>query len=86
MSPEDLRTIAMKVIKEISDGTVVLSSENDGKCSIVACCSESAIKIGKHAGNIVKEIAQKHNGSGGGKPEFAMGGYAVVKDKIQRQD
>ena len=84
MSPEDLRTIAMKVIKEISDGTVVLSSENDGKCSIVACCSESAIKIGKHAGNIVKEIAQKHNGSGGGKPEFAMGGYAVVKDKIQR--
>lgn len=77
VTPDELRILACDIINNIHDGTVILSTQNDKKCHVVVCCSESAIANGRHAGNIVKEITSKHGGSGGGKPSFAMGGYSL---------
>ena len=37
-------------------------------------CGADAIKLGAHAGNIVRETAKIGGGSGGGKPDSAMAG------------
>ena len=74
-APDEVRFLAMAVLSNIVDGVVILDGQKDGKHSVVAACSKSAVTAGFNAANIIKEIAQKHNGSGGGRPEFAMGGY-----------
>jgi alanyl-tRNA synthetase len=40
---------------------------------MVACGSET-VKRGIKAGDLIREITKICGGSGGGKPEFAMGG------------
>lgn len=37
-------------------------------------CGLEALKEGAHAGKIVKEISSMAGGSGGGRPDSAMGG------------
>ncbi|MDR3144589.1 MAG: alanine--tRNA ligase [Puniceicoccales bacterium] len=74
---EDLRTLALNVLNAIGEGTVILSARLGEKITVAVCCSKAAISFGHHAGNIVKKIAAAHGGSGGGRPEFAMGGYCA---------
>ena len=45
-----------------------------GTCSFGCYCAPDAIKLGAHAGNIVREVASVAGGSGGGKPDSAMAG------------
>ena len=77
LQPDELRTVALNALAQIGDGMVILTTTANGKCSIVACCSPSAIGKGYHAGNIAREIASSHGGSGGGRGELAMGGYTL---------
>ena len=48
--------------------------ENAGKITFVVGCSLDVTKKGLHAGKIVKEISSVVQGSGGGRPDFAVGG------------
>ncbi len=48
--------------------------ETGGKVSLVVGCSRGIAQKGFHAGKIVKEISSLVEGSGGGRPEFAVGG------------
>lgn len=51
-----------------------------GTVSFAACCGAQAVKMGAHAGKLVKAIAAVAGGSGGGKPDSAMaGGKDVTK-------
>ena len=52
----------------------VLASENEGKISVLAVCGADAVKQGVKAGALVKTILTACGGSGGGKPDSAMGG------------
>ncbi|MDR1595634.1 MAG: alanine--tRNA ligase [Puniceicoccales bacterium] len=74
---DELRPLAVNILSEIVDGVVILTAPNDQCYSIVACCSQSAISKGHRADDIVKSIAHFHGGSGGGRQDFAMGGYAI---------
>ncbi len=58
------------------DSTVVavLSSVNEGKISFLAVCGKDAIAKGMKAGELVKQVCACCGGSGGGKPDSAMGG------------
>ncbi len=58
------------------DSTVVavLSAVNDGKISFLATCGKDAIARGIKAGELVKQVCACCGGSGGGKPDSAMGG------------
>ncbi len=50
------------------------SRENEGKVNLVAMATDAAIKSGAHAGNLIKAIASKVGGGGGGRPNMAQAG------------
>jgi alanyl-tRNA synthetase len=77
VNSDELRQLAMDVLRHIESGSVVLTTRTGGKYSVVACCSKSAIDAGFSAATMVKEITTIKGGSGGGRPEFAMGGYQI---------
>ena len=52
----------------------VLACVHEGKITLLAACGKDAIAKGVRAGDIIKAIAPICGGSGGGKPDSAMGG------------
>ena len=52
----------------------VLASLNGEKLTFLAVCGKDAVKAGVKAGEIVKHVCTLCGGSGGGKPDSAMGG------------
>jgi alanyl-tRNA synthetase len=52
----------------------VLSSISDGKITFLAVCGVNAVNKGVRAGDLIKSITKIAGGSGGGKPDSAMGG------------
>ena len=52
----------------------VLTSVNGEKISILAVCGKDAVAKGMKAGELVKQVCACCGGSGGGKPDSAMGG------------
>ena len=62
---------------------VVLCSPANGKISVMSVCGDGAIKHGIRAGDLVKYVTSIAGGSGGGKPERAMGG---AKDEMKIDD
>ncbi len=73
-SPAMMRELAVDAVKERKDGVVVLGAKFGEKATVLALCSQEAITAGIKAGDIVREIAAKLDGKGGGKPDFAQGG------------
>ena len=61
----------------------VLSSVGDGKITFLAVCGKDAISKGVKAGELVKLVCTTCGGSGGGKPDSAMGGG---KDLLKLDD
>ena len=49
-------------------------NKEKGTLNFACACGADAIKLGAHAGNIVRETAKIAGGSGGGKPDSAMAG------------
>ncbi len=52
----------------------VLSSVKDDKITLLAVCGKDAIAKGIRAGDLVRQVCTCCGGSGGGKPDCAMGG------------
>ena len=52
----------------------VLACVNDGKITFLCACGKEAVKKGVKAGDIIKQVCAIAGGSGGGKPDSAMGG------------
>ena len=62
-------------LRDKASGVVaVLSTVNDGKITFLAVCGKDAIAKGIKAGDLVKLVCTACGGSGGGKPDSAMGG------------
>ena len=59
-----------------TDPTIVavLAITKDDKITIAAGCGDEAIAKGIKAGDLIRDITKICGGSGGGRPEFAMGG------------
>ena len=63
------------LLRDWESGVVaVLAAVKDDKITIMAACGKAAVEKGVKAGDLVREITQLCGGSGGGKPDFAMGG------------
>ncbi len=69
-----LRDLGDQLKERIADGVIVLASANDGKVSLMVTATDSALKQGAHAGNLVKAIASLVGGGGGGRPNMAQAG------------
>ncbi len=77
LSGKELRS-AWDGIRDASDcqpvACVIASATADGKVSLLAGATDSAVAAGFSAGDIVKEIAELVGGRGGGKPAMAQAG------------
>ncbi len=69
-----LRDLGDQMKTKLGEGVVVLISEADGKVNLVTMATEGAMAKGAHAGNLVKAIAPKVGGGGGGRPNMAQAG------------
>jgi alanyl-tRNA synthetase len=61
----------------------VLTAVNGEKISFLAVCGKEAVASGVKAGDVIKNVTKICGGSGGGKPDSAMGGG---KDKLKIDD
>ncbi len=69
-----LRDLGDQLKEKLGEGVVVLASEKDGKVNLIAMVTDGAMKQGAHAGNLIKAIAGKVGGGGGGRPNMAQAG------------
>jgi len=69
-----LRDLGDGMKDKLREGIIVLASELDGKVNLVAMVTPEVMKRGGHAGNLIKGIAGKVGGGGGGKPNIAQAG------------
>ena len=69
-----LRELGDQLKEKLGDGVVILASSNEGKVNLIAMATDEAQKAGAHAGNLIKAIASKVGGGGGGRPNMAQAG------------
>lgn len=69
-----LRDLGDQLKDKLGEGVVVLLSNQDGKVNMIAMATDGAVKAGAHAGNLIKDIAAKVGGGGGGRPNMAQAG------------
>ncbi|MBE6733129.1 MAG: alanine--tRNA ligase [Ruminococcaceae bacterium] len=94
-TPDALRKMADTVKAAEKTAVAVFAAVNGDKVTFCAACGEDAIKMGAHAGNLVREVAKLAGGNGGGKPDSAMAGgkdaskvaeaLAAVADLVKSQ-
>lgn len=79
-TPEDLRGLALSLSSDLGEGVVALGATIGEKLSLVVLCTPKAVEHDYRAGDIMRELASRLGGKGGGKPDFAMGGAPAGAD------
>ncbi|MCM3730852.1 alanine--tRNA ligase [Fictibacillus nanhaiensis] len=74
MDMNGLRSIVDDLKNKLQSGIVILGAENQGKVNIVAGVTKDLVSKGYHAGKLVKEVAVRCGGGGGGRPDMAQAG------------
>jgi len=69
-----LRQMGDQLRDKAANVVAVLSTVSGGKITFLAVCGKEAIAKGLKAGELVKHVCGVCGGSGGGKPDSAMGG------------
>lgn len=70
----NLRTMMDDLKNKLQSAVVVLAAVNDDKVNILAGVTKDLIEKGYHAGKLVKEVASRCGGGGGGRPDMAQAG------------
>ena len=84
-----LRQMADSLRDREPGAVAALATVADGKITIAVACGKTAVQRGAKAGELIREISKLCGGSGGGKPEFAMGGGkdpAKLRDALAAVD
>ena len=82
-NPNELRTLGDFLRDKEEKIVAVLAAVNGEKISLLAVCGKEAVKAGVKAGDVIKKVTAICGGSGGGKPDSAMGGG---KDAMKLDD
>jgi len=69
-----LRDLGDQLKDKLGEGVVVLASAAEGKVNLMVTATNGAMEKGAHAGNLIKAIAGKVGGGGGGRPNMAQAG------------
>ncbi|WP_313756405.1 alanine--tRNA ligase [Tissierella sp.] len=74
MDMNSLRNLGDEIKSRLGSGVVVLASVKNDKLSFVGMVTKDIVGKGVHAGNIIKEVAMKTGGGGGGREDMAQAG------------
>ncbi len=74
ISAGDLRKMGDFIRDREPKAVAVLATTQGDKITLLAVCGKDAIAAGIKAGMLIKEVSAVCGGSGGGKPDSAMGG------------
>ncbi len=77
VDPKSLRDMVDKLKNKLGNSAILLASVNGDKVALSAGVAKSATQQVK-AGDMVKLVAQKIGGKGGGRPDMAQGGGTDV--------
>lgn len=83
---DQLRQMADKWRAQDASDVLVLALGAEGKVNMLVAMNEKALASGLKAGDLIKEIAPKVGGGGGGRPDMAQAGGknpAGIKDAFQ---
>ena len=70
----NLRNMADDLKNKLGSAIVVLGSVHEGKVNLIAGVTKDLIEKGYQAGKIIKEVATRCGGGGGGRPDMAQAG------------
>jgi alanyl-tRNA synthetase len=71
--PKALRVTLDQLKDKLGSAVVVLATESDGKVSLIAGVTKDLTDRLK-AGDLIREVAEKVGGKGGGRPDMAQAG------------
>ena len=70
-----LRNLGDSLKDKLGEGVIVLvSAMGSDKANLIVMATDEAMKLGAHAGNMIKELAAFVGGGGGGRPNLAQAG------------
>ncbi len=85
-SPEALRGAIDWVRNKTESSAVLLGFASEGKVTLIAGMSKTAVERGLKAGDLIKEICPLVGGKGGGRPDMAQGGGADPSGLVNALD
>ncbi len=71
---DNLRDMSDWFRNKVDSGVLVLGTVVDTRPQLLVAVTDDLTKTGLHAGKLIKEIAQKVGGGGGGRPNLAQAG------------
>jgi len=75
VDPDELRNLGDSLKDKLGEGSVILLlADNGGKVNLMCMADATAVKMGAHAGNIIRSAAKILGGGGGGRPNMAQAG------------
>jgi len=70
----NLRNMADDLKQKLGSAVIILGSVHEGKVNLIAAVTKDLIEKGFHAGKLIKEVATRCGGGGGGRPDMAQAG------------
>ncbi|NRD75938.1 alanine--tRNA ligase [Bacillus sp. BRMEA1] len=70
----NLRNMADDLKQKLGSAVIVLGSAHEDKVNLIAAVTKDLIDKGYHAGKLIKEVATRCGGGGGGRPDMAQAG------------
>jgi alanyl-tRNA synthetase len=70
----NLRNMADDLKQKLGSAIIVLGSAQEGKVNLIAAVTKDLNDKGYHAGKLIKEVATRCGGGGGGRPDMAQAG------------
>lgn len=84
----ELRNLGDQLKDKLGDGIVILASSiGSDKVNLIVTGTDSSVKAGFHAGNVIKQAAAVVGGGGGGRPNMAQAGgknVAAIDDALAK--
>jgi alanyl-tRNA synthetase len=76
---DTVKSLVDALAQRLRSGVVLLGGATDGRALFVAKVTPDWVERGVHAGNLVREIAKRADGRGGGQAAFAQAGGSADK-------
>jgi alanyl-tRNA synthetase len=76
---DTVKSLVDALAQRLRSGVILLGGATDGRALFVAKVTPDWVERGVHAGNLVREIAKRADGRGGGQAAFAQAGGSADK-------